>query len=598
MALEFTLTSLSLVITTIIAFALTIYGWQRRKVGTWVYPFVLLTLGAAIWANGYALEIASLALPTKIFWAKVQYFGIVSVPLGWLLFSYTYTGRSSWVTPNRIFLLALLPIFTLLLVWTNESHSLIWESITIPENSNSSGLRITHGLLFWLYWVYAYILLAIGTVNFFRSYRNNPAAFRTQNSMLLLATLAPWIGNALYVTRLSPIPELDLSPFGFAISGLLFALAIFRFQLFDLIPVARSIVMNQMSDGIIVLDNQLRIVDINQIALHLFQMSKADLFGESILEIIKNDPERTKLLPDHQSSDKLLSFKILDKMHIVELLKTALQDEQGQPRGHLVMLHDVTAYKESEKRLLEARDQAIEAYEFKSQFLAKVSHELRTPLNVILAYAEMVQDQVFGPITSVQEKPIKSIISNAAVLTRQVNNLLDMAQLENDRIALISAPFNVTDMLNNVVQQATPLAHNKGLFIKLDTIDVETDKVYGDSDKLTQILFNLVHNGIKFSDIGCVALTATKLQDDEWSFSVSDNGIGIPEEHLKTVFDPFEQASKSLTNRQRGVGLGLSIVKQFVELMEGRVEVKSQEDVGSTFTIWLSLPSVSEIEQV
>ncbi|KAA3658139.1 MAG: PAS domain S-box protein, partial [Chloroflexi bacterium] len=494
--------------------------------------------------------------------------------------------------------IALLPLITLLLVWTNETHRLIWETLTIAENSDFTGLRITHGLLFRLYWIYAYILLLLGTINLFRSYRNNPAAFRTQNLMLILATLAPWIGNTLYVTRLSPVPELDLSPFGFAISGLLFTLAIFRFQLFDLIPVARSIVMNQMSDGMIVLDNQLRVVDINQVALFLFQITKDDLFGKSIAEIINNDQERMKLLPAHAAPDNLLSFNIADKTHIVELFKTNLQDEQGQQRGHLVMLRDVTAYKESEKQLLEARDKAIEAYEFKSQFLAKVSHELRTPLNIILAYAEMVQDQVFGTITPIQEKPVKNIINNAAVLTRQVNNLLDMAQLENDRIALISTPFFVPDILNDVIQQATPLAEDKGLCIQLDTPTIVANKVQGDAEKITQILFNLVHNGIKFSDTGCITIKAAKLRDDEWMFSVNDQGMGISEERQETIFDPFEQASKSLTNRQRGVGLGLSIVKQFVELMEGRVEVNSQEDVGSTFTIWLPLPPATELELI
>jgi signal transduction histidine kinase len=173
-----------------------------------------------------------------------------------------------------------------------------------------------------------------------------------------------------------------------------------------------------------------------------------------------------------------------------------------------------------------------------------------------------------------------------------------MAQLENDRIALISAPFYVTDILNDVIQQATPLAEDKGLCIQSDTAGIVTNRVQGDAEKITQILFNLVHNSIKFSDAGCITIKAEKFRDDEWLFSVKDQGMGIPKERQKTIFDPFEQASKSLTNRQRGVGLGLSIVKQFVELMDGRVEVISQEDIGSTFTIWLTLPPVTESELI
>ena len=164
------------------------------------------------------MEIAGADLPTKIFWGKSQYLGIVTVPLLWVIFAYSYSTKGTRMTPRTVSLLSIVPLITLILAFTTELHGLIWKDIRIRTVGTFSALDVTHGLWFWIYWVYSYILLLAGTIFILRSFNRTKGLFRRQNIILLIAVLTPWVGNVIYVSGLSPIPNLDITPFAFTIS--------------------------------------------------------------------------------------------------------------------------------------------------------------------------------------------------------------------------------------------------------------------------------------------------------------------------------------------------------------------------------------------
>jgi hypothetical protein len=205
--------SYPLLVTAAISGALVFYAWRRRGTSG-AETLALLMAGLCVWAAGYALELSVADLLTKIFWAKVEYVGIATVPLAWLAFALQYSGREGWLAGRNLILLSALPLVTLLLAWTNEAHELIWSSTGLNENGPFPALEVDHGAWFWVHWSYSYLMLLLGTVLLISMLARSPHPYREQNLALLLAVSVPgWAtGCTSWVSVLSPTWTLPRSP--------------------------------------------------------------------------------------------------------------------------------------------------------------------------------------------------------------------------------------------------------------------------------------------------------------------------------------------------------------------------------------------------
>ncbi len=241
------------------------------------------------------------------------------------------------------------------------------------------------------------------------------------------------------------------------------------------------------------------------------------------------------------------------------------------------------------KALAQARDEAIEANQFKTQLLAKVSHELRTPLGAILGYTEVVHDEMFEPITPRQATYLSRVLESTHYLTQLVSELLDQARLDAGQLVLETTPFSPRDLLNEIVIKLQGTAEAKAL--KLQTVigPELPQTLVGDPKRLQQILMNLTSNAIKFTEMGGVQVQMDVSDKNCWAIEVSDTGIGIPSKAQALIFEPFHQVDDSPTRTQGGTGLGLSIVKNIVTLMDGEIKLKSAMGEGSTFTVTLPM---------
>jgi signal transduction histidine kinase len=244
--------------------------------------------------------------------------------------------------------------------------------------------------------------------------------------------------------------------------------------------------------------------------------------------------------------------------------------------------------------LAQARDQALEVSRLKSEFLAKVSHELRTPLGVILGYTELLQGGLFGQVTDKQVDVIQQVISSTQYLTDLVGQLLDQAKFEDGRIKLITQTFNLRDICQQVEAEMQVLAQAKNLTLVAEIASNLPLMLSGDSERLRQILINLVGNAIKFTKAGKVEVRFHRSGRDYWTIQVADSGPGIPKEAQAYIFEPFRQIDDSITREYSGAGLGLSIVKQLVTLMGGEISLDSEIGQGSTFTVLLPLTPIPE----
>jgi PAS domain S-box-containing protein len=352
-----------LVSSAIIGGLVAFYVWQRRVTASGGRALALLALACAEWSLGYALEIAGADLPTKIFWGKSQYLGIVTVPLLWISFAYSYSTNGTRMTPRTVGILSLVPLITLILAFTNESHGLIWKDVRIRTVGTFSALEVAHGFWFWIYWIYSNILLVVGTIFIFRSLNRTRGVFRRQNLILLIAVLTPWIGNVLYVSGLSPIPNLDITPFAFTISITVFAWGITSFKLVNLAPVARDLVVEKMPDGMIVLDAQGNIVDANPAVQRALGLSASQVIGQRAKDLFNAWPTLVERYENMLEAQDEIDFGEGESQTWYELRMSPLLDSRDRLLGRVLTVRNITEKKRTEEALRLSEEKYRKIYE-------------------------------------------------------------------------------------------------------------------------------------------------------------------------------------------------------------------------------------------
>ncbi len=255
----------------------------------------------------------------------------------------------------------------------------------------------------------------------------------------------------------------------------------------------------------------------------------------------------------------------------------------------------IEAVTESYRELSDKNRQLEESYaklkeldRLKSNFLATMSHELRTPLTSVIGYSEMMLEGLGGPLTSEQREYLGIIMEKGENLLQLITSILDISKIEAGRVRLVLSEVDAAQLMRDAVATVLPLARKKGL--KVTCQPGPAARFHADRDKVRQCLVNLCSNAVKFTPAGgSITVAAEKIADERIAIRVADNGIGIPDEHVRRVFDVFYQVDGSSTREYGGAGLGLAIVKSFVEAHGGEVSVSSVPGSGSTFSVILPI---------
>ncbi|MFY0543951.1 hybrid sensor histidine kinase/response regulator [Brevibacillus sp. H7] len=261
---------------------------------------------------------------------------------------------------------------------------------------------------------------------------------------------------------------------------------------------------------------------------------------------------------------------------------------------------DITDRVRLEKELEAARDEALKLSQAKSTFLAMMSHELRTPLHSTLGMLELLQQTT---LTTTQREYLHTAQTAGNALLVLINDLLDLTRLEFGKIPLNKRSFSISTFMKEAAQLLTVLGEKKGLSLTYSVSSSVPPVVVGDSDRLRQILVNLIGNAIKYTEQGSVRVHLERVggTEDEATllFTIRDTGIGIAREHIETIFEQFSQADSSISRQFGGSGLGLTISKHLIEKMGGTISVESEPGMGSTFsfTLTLGVSTEASVEQ-
>ncbi len=274
----------------------------------------------------------------------------------------------------------------------------------------------------------------------------------------------------------------------------------------------------------------------------------------------------------------------------------------------LITLTIIVSYVKSQKRKLwekqlelerekEIAAQLKEADRVKDEFLANTSHELRTPLNGIIGIAESLIDGATGQLSKQTNTNLSMIASSGLRLLNLVNDILDFSKLKKQEFDLQRKAVDIRTIAEVILALSQPLIGNKKVQL-INNIPANLPPINADENRLQQILYNLVGNAIKFTDIGIIKISAKIVEENKLMISVYDTGIGIPEEKLERIFEAFEQADGSTARIYGGTGLGLAVTQQLLHLHDGRMTVESKVGVGSTFSFSLPISEEKISEQV
>jgi signal transduction histidine kinase len=555
------------------------FGWLMVAVAVWSFTSGLHTL------------VAGTAIRVTI--AKVQYLGVAPVGVLWLLFSSGYS-RAAW-QEHRLLRAAIwvVPVITVVMAATNDLHYMHWTAITEVATASGTRLVYTGGPWYWVSAGYSYVAMAIGTWILARGLRRFPPPYRRQTVLMITGAIVPWLSNILYLSRALPATGLDLTPIGFTVSGVCITWALYRYRLFGLVPVARDMVVDSMENGVLVLDAQRRLVDLNAAAEKFTGCTAASL-GRPVQDVVSwwtaavaND----RPLSEGQAA----IVKVEPGPRYFEVKVTAVRDAKRRFAGWLVTVHDISGRRrsEAERYAFDRRVQEQQKAESLMVLAGGVAHDFNNLLTGILGNAELLAMQ--APAESNQRRAAESIVIGAQRAADLVSKMLAYAgggRVVAERVDLDALVREMVDLLDASVARHCILTYQSPGPLPL----VETDPT-----QLRQVVMNLIINATEAVEEHGVVTVATgeerldrellkhmtfgtDVEPGRYVFiDVVDNGVGMSEHTLARIFDPF------FSTKDQGRGLGMAAVRGIVGSHRAALRVTSAEGQGTRFRVWFPL---------
>jgi signal transduction histidine kinase len=579
----FTYYSLIYLLTAVASFIVAFLAIQRKIViGAWELFF----LGFAVSESSYFSFFESMCVSPdqKVFWSAMSYFGGATIPVFYLLFVLRFTELLKFKEIRLGCFLFLYPIITIVLAFTNEYHHLFWSGFS-PIDPQTNAMLYVRGAWFWIGFVmYNYLILSIATFYLFRFlYRNRKKrVYKKQGILLAVGGLVPWLASLIYIFDIGPFEGLKISPISMFVGAIFFTNAILKNSFMNQIPVARETLVETLPLGVLALDEQNRIQDINEFARKFLNINKKEVLG-TVLKTHVCIPE--KLIPVllSRKSPVEIEHEINGVKYYYIVSKTSVQSIPG---FRILTIQDITEQILRQKELEVARVHAEESDRLKSAFLANMSHEIRTPMNGIMGFVSLLNKE--NLTTEERGQYLEIVSKNCIRLLNTLNDIIDLSKIEAGQMLLNASEIDLQEFIYSISERFQTDAMVKNLDFRVAYSFPKENLIMLDKIKLYSIVSNLMKNAIKYTNEGFVFFECVT-NDTSLFMKVMDSGIGIPESKQSLIFERFVQADNFSNKVYEGVGLGLSITKAYVDMMGGSISLQSQEGIGSEFVVEIPL---------
>ncbi len=581
-----------LLVGAVIGIATTLFLIRYRK-SPGVKYWLVWQLAASVWAYTYAFEFAATHIDTKILWSRFSYLGIVYCTISYLFFSLEFSSQNRFLKKKFIYSTFAVATLFILSPFTNDFHHLHWVSYSINPETNATDY--VYGPFFWIIFAFSYLTLTVGIVNLLVLYFRQTSYYKRQIFLLLFTSMLPPAGNLIYVFHINPVPGFDWTPFTFLITGVLIAINIVQFRLFDVVPFGRSKLIDILPDAIVILDNSMRIADYNPAMRKLIPTTDKELNGQ---QIAKYFPHREYLAKDIKGNDEFrteLSKEANGQKFVFDFYSTSLTDRNKNRVGSLLVLKDITLRVRVDEEIknanLRLKGEILEKEQLIGDldaFSHTVAHDLKNMLSAIVTASGLIKSGL-GEMPEEDILQINEIINQAATKTIHITKeLLTLASVRQQEIR--PEPMNMKKIVEDSLKRLNSLIQGKNAKIVLPE---RWPVVLGYEAWIEEIWINYISNALKYGGIPPeFEIGSSILADERVKYWIKDNGKGLAESEMAVLFNKFTRLDSL---RVEGHGLGLSIVKRIVEKLNGEVGVESENipGKGSTFYFILALSQKS-----
>ncbi|MEN4010570.1 MAG: histidine kinase N-terminal 7TM domain-containing protein [Bellilinea sp.] len=585
---------LILIFVSVVSFTLAAYSNLRKTVPA-ARPFGMICVGIALFTLMYMFEVISIPMRSKIHFFGLKFIGVALISVSLIWFTFEYTGRKPnhwyrWLAGYAVFQsILLIGILTNPLHhwFFTRSHLIISYSFVLLSFEPRAG--------YYLILILPLLLTVLCVGVLIQYYFRTSYHRRQQVAIFLAGTGIPLLTSIYLMFGASPDQKIWMTSLAFATSVPILSLGVFRYRMLDVVPEVRTLILDAMDDAVIVINRNLRILDINPAAEKFLNIGLNDAIGAP-LNLVFPEWESLGVRRDQEERVEIeIELTRGNNPRVFQLSTWLMTTWWGRSAGRLIQLRDITAERQMEQNLRLAKDIAEEAANAKSLFLANMSHEIRTPLNAVLGMSQLLLNT---RLNAEQTEYTRVIHTAGSTLLNAINEILDYSKIEAGRVHLERQSFELYTCLEEATEMIAPQASARQLNLTYWLEDGVPSFVRGDAGRIRQVLVNLLANAVKFTEQGEVNLRVelTCCEDDQpkLHFMVRDTGIGIPPEKLPLLFELFSQVDAGISRRYGGTGLGLAICRRLVEQMGGQIWAESQPGAGSVFHFTLPLEAQPE----
>ncbi|NVJ87063.1 MAG: PAS domain-containing sensor histidine kinase [Algoriphagus sp.] len=542
----------------------------------------------SVWGFFYGFELASSTIEQMLYWVRFQYIGISFAPAVWLMFTLRYTGYRYWSKPVVIIGTFTIPAITLFMVISNDLHHLHYaETFLIDEGTSFPLLGIKKGPYYIIHVIYSYLVFFLGTIILWRRFRKADPLFKNQTRLLIIGGLFPLVFNFFYQTGIiAPLGPIDLTPFAFLFSYLILGIAISKYGLFSIKPIAHGRIMESLTKGVLVFNINQRLIDFNSKAKSFLKQPEKIKIGAQAHEIFKSEERLLQVFKDPKEQSIVFNPAKSEKTIRLEIMP--IQENNADQVGLILLFDDLTEEIKTNEQLRKQTEDLQKLNDLKDKFFSIISHDLKGP---IFGVKELIHMTHTGMISNEEFfEMVPEVSKNMEQVAILLENLLAWASTQIRKEYLEIQDFDILQLIGQQKKLLDRIANEKQ--IKIEIKDSPPLVVRGDRNMIDLVLRNLINNSVKFSKPETKVLLSAEPEGMEAKICIQDFGPGISAENLQKIKDGVSFTTRGHQN-ESGTGLGLILVREYIAKNEGRLEIESELGKGTTFCIYLPLAKKS-----